>query len=253
MQTKICNTCKEEKALTEFHKSKDSKDGVQYSCKTCAIDIAKLHYKENGSITKSTALASERRHSKCIKLVNKIKKQYGCSFCGEQEPCCLDFHHKNPKEKHDNVSLYVSRKNLIKIISEINKCIVVCSNCHRKIHAGLIDCSDSDLCYESLDEWKPFLYKKRAKSLSSYGKDHCKCGSVKRKTSNYCRKCASKFKYHRKKFHVTKEELARLVWEKPITKIAIDFNVSDNTVIKYCKLYDIERPPTGYWLRKPNL
>ena len=33
--TKKCGVCKEEKPLTEFHKSKNRKDGLDFACKTC--------------------------------------------------------------------------------------------------------------------------------------------------------------------------------------------------------------------------
>ena len=45
----------------------------------------------------------------------------------------------------------------------------------------------------------------------------------------------------------TQEELKLLILEKPIVKIAKDFNVSDSAVIKWCKFYNIVRPGKGYW------
>lgn len=47
-----------------------------------------------------------------------------------------------------------------------------------------------------------------------------------------------------------KEELEKLVWEKPTAQIAKDFGVSDKAVEKWCKGYDIEKPPRGYWVKK---
>ena len=35
VESKVCSKCKEVKLLEEFYKSKDSKDGHQYKCKTC--------------------------------------------------------------------------------------------------------------------------------------------------------------------------------------------------------------------------
>ncbi|RAM48904.1 MAG: hypothetical protein C6Y22_25155 [Hapalosiphonaceae cyanobacterium JJU2] len=48
----------------------------------------------------------------------------------------------------------------------------------------------------------------------------------------------------------SKEELQKLVWEKPTTQIAKDFGVSDKAVEKWCKVYGIEKPPRGYWIKK---
>jgi hypothetical protein len=45
----------------------------------------------------------------------------------------------------------------------------------------------------------------------------------------------------------TKEELEKLVWEKPTTIIAKDLGVSDKAVTKRCKKYKINKPPRWYW------
>jgi hypothetical protein len=72
-------------------------------------------------------------------LCSQIKRESGCVVCNESEPCCLDFHHLDPNNKKENVSQMIRRKpNVIKFMEEIKKCIVMCSNCHRKLHAGLI-------------------------------------------------------------------------------------------------------------------
>lgn len=46
---------------------------------------------------------------------------------------------------------------------------------------------------------------------------------------------------------VSAEELTRLVWQKPTTKIAAEFGVSDVAVGKRCKAAHINKPPPGYW------
>lgn len=63
----------------------------------------------------------------------------GCFFCEEFEPICLDAHHVDPTLKKFEIS--AALKNVVSINNfklELQKCICVCSNCHRKIHAGLI-------------------------------------------------------------------------------------------------------------------
>ena len=58
-----------------------------------------------------------------------------CEICGESHPACLDYHHKNPKEKVSIIYNLVRRTaDNKKILKEISKCILICSNCHRKIH-----------------------------------------------------------------------------------------------------------------------
>lgn len=52
-----------------------------------------------------------------------------------------------------------------------------------------------------------------------------------------------------RKFDIGKEELARLVWEIPSSKIAERFGVADTAISKRCKLLGVEKPPRGYWSR----
>jgi HNH endonuclease len=45
----------------------------------------------------------------------------------------------------------------------------------------------------------------------------------------------------------SKEELEKLLWEKPTTQIACQFGVSDVAIYKWAKLYGLSKPPRGYW------
>ena len=57
-----------------------------------------------------------------------------CGYCASNS--ALEFHHKNPKEKDPNYRLFKNRNfNIYK--KEIEKCILVCANCHREIHDQL--------------------------------------------------------------------------------------------------------------------
>jgi hypothetical protein len=77
--------------------------------------------------------ANKRKNAK---LVWKIKEDGECIHCGEDFPECLDFHHRDPKEKTHTISHMATRGYGIKAIrAEIAKCDLVCANCHRKIHA----------------------------------------------------------------------------------------------------------------------
>lgn len=64
-----------------------------------------------------------------------LKNSLKCSQCDESHPATLDFHHLSPDKKDFTVSQAVSSGHSIKKIeTEISKCIVLCSNCHRKLH-----------------------------------------------------------------------------------------------------------------------
>src|SRR5262245_15649276 len=67
--------------------------------------------------------------------LRKLKANLVCIRCNENHPACLDFHHRDPAIKDSNIgSLVASRISRSRILSEIEKCDVLCANCHRKEH-----------------------------------------------------------------------------------------------------------------------
>lgn len=71
---------------------------------------------------------------------NHYLKGLKCYFCGETETCCLDHHHIDPSEKEQNIPKLLGKWYSFEFIArEITKCVVLCSNCHRKLHAGVIE------------------------------------------------------------------------------------------------------------------
>ena len=61
-----------------------------------------------------------------------------CSMCGFDDGACLDFHHCDPTQKETSI-IRQATKSKEKMIEELNKCVVVCANCHRKAHAYNIE------------------------------------------------------------------------------------------------------------------
>lgn len=60
------------------------------------------------------------------------KSTLKCTYCDENHVSCLDFHHTNPEDKFKGIS--VIRGSIHRLKEELKKCIVVCSNCHKKLH-----------------------------------------------------------------------------------------------------------------------
>ena len=48
---------------------------------------------------------------------------------------------------------------------------------------------------------------------------------------------------------ILRNDLCNLVWSKPVTKIAQDYDVSDSAIIKICKKMEIPKPGRGYWVK----
>ncbi len=68
----------------------------------------------------------------------KLSHSGKCLVCG-YDKCleALDFHHIDPAQKDFAVLTHHKRRNKQTIIRESNKCMLLCSNCHRELHAGL--------------------------------------------------------------------------------------------------------------------
>jgi hypothetical protein len=67
-------------------------------------------------------------------------KRYGCVLCGYNKCShALDFHHVNPAVDGKVRGHGFRDMNAPQLLSELRKCIVVCANCHREIHAGQIE------------------------------------------------------------------------------------------------------------------
>lgn len=64
--------------------------------------------------------------------MHAIKRARGCLYCSETDPICLDFHHRNAGEKKFSIGTNASRTQQ-SLQDEIDKCDVVCANCHRKL------------------------------------------------------------------------------------------------------------------------
>jgi predicted HNH restriction endonuclease len=62
-----------------------------------------------------------------------------CFFCKVDDPDVLDFHHIHPEDRRFNVANSWRHYGIKAIKEEIAKCIIVCANCHRKIHAGKLE------------------------------------------------------------------------------------------------------------------
>jgi L-lysine 2,3-aminomutase len=132
---KRCAKCKETKQIENFPKNKIKKDGHHSYCKICCCKIMAKAYAANPKKYLDKIKASKNRLKE---IVNKIKQEAGCYFCSENEPISLDFHHKDPSIKDDSINIVLKRKNEKSLMNEIKKCEVICSNCHRKLHAGLL-------------------------------------------------------------------------------------------------------------------
>lgn len=113
---KICPKCKIEKNTEDFYKRRDNSNCSVY-CKEC-----------------TTIATRERQRRVKQKAVDYLGGK--CSICDYDKYIgALDFHHINPDEKDFSIA-ELKLSSFEKIKSELDKCILVCANCHREIHGG---------------------------------------------------------------------------------------------------------------------
>ncbi len=61
-----------------------------------------------------------------------------CVLCGYNKcPRALSFHHVNPKSKSFGLSVKGLTRSWDKIKAELDKCVLICANCHMEVHDGI--------------------------------------------------------------------------------------------------------------------
>ena len=134
MTQRKCDHCKETKNIEEFN-WKYKALGVRHdTCRECMKWFVRRYFQ--GS--------AHDEHLKNVKerktAAREVAKQYvwdylstnPCIQCGESDPRVLEFHHRGDKDK--DVAYFVGGGwSVGRIQEEIDKCDVLCANCHRKL------------------------------------------------------------------------------------------------------------------------
>lgn len=132
METKKCSRCEEEKSLSEFLFRNKEKGTYHSACRVCYKEIRKKSYEKHKETDRARANRNKRKRKEWFR---ELKSKLKCERCPENHPACLEFHHLDPSEKNNHVSSMVHETYSEKrILEEIDKCIVLCANCHRKEH-----------------------------------------------------------------------------------------------------------------------
>jgi len=76
---------------------------------------------------------NKKRYKEAQKIMAHLKIN-GCAICGYNKcNACLDFHHVNPEDKKFQVNIRGLGLKDNRIITELNKCILLCNRCHKEI------------------------------------------------------------------------------------------------------------------------
>lgn len=119
MITKKCNKCYRNKDIDEFYKHPANKGKRQHTCRACKLITRKHRWFE----------VFKYKGAKCCH----------CGISDLHHPEIYEFHHIDPSLKVSSVSSLVSGASDETLYAEVDKCILVCANCHNIEHKRIKD------------------------------------------------------------------------------------------------------------------
>lgn len=142
MGRKFCPQCLRARKREFFAKDSKRYDGLNGYCKECLDVLQKLSRSKKPLKYKKIADAWIKKHPHNTELKRKqhyarrmltllALKTFPCVDCNNMfHPAAMDFDHRVGTIKKATISDLVKSKHY-KLMREINKCDLVCSNCHR--------------------------------------------------------------------------------------------------------------------------
>lgn len=151
--------------------------GIKFMIILCKIHGNVKHYQSNKRVICSKCSiirVSRRRKELKIKSIEYLGNK--CKDCNLKDTCpdIYDFHHVDPSKKDFNISRNGHIKSWDNLKIELDKCILLCANCHRRRHANT----------NTFPE-------KRQKIIPNV----CSCGTNISRRAKKCKKCSSKISW----------------------------------------------------------
>ncbi len=132
MTVKHCPRCERDLHLEAFDFRDAARTRLQSYCRGCAKAAWRDWYSRDANRERHCRLVGRRRNARIKRhreIVRSIKQQ-PCADCGKTfPPEAMDFDHIGEKRVEVSRLIYVS--GTAALLSEIEKCEVVCANCHR--------------------------------------------------------------------------------------------------------------------------
>ena len=99
-------------------------------------------------------------HSDACKMYLRHDFNHKCAYCGlVDHPAIYDFHHINPATKEFGLGNGATTRSKKAYAEEAKKCVMLCSNCHRRIENNLISIKDltiipfdEDIYYQTIED-----------------------------------------------------------------------------------------------------
>lgn len=130
---KKCSICGRILSQENFRWKNKAKGYLHSACKDCEKAKDKKYYQENSDRRVKVKMRASNAKQRNLDLVNFYKTS-GCEKCGETRSYVLDFHHSNPEEKENTIAHMIKSSSYEKLLLELEKCHILCANCHREFH-----------------------------------------------------------------------------------------------------------------------
>ena len=143
---KVCSACRQEKETGEFYRRGH---GLQSKCKACQNAYHQLYYKNNRSRYVAKNRRNKNRQRGRLRAIVSEAKRRPCQDCGGTfHPWVMEFNHRDGgTTKEAAVADLVSKGCTdARLLEEIEKCDVVCANCHRTRTYRRLQGIDADVC-----------------------------------------------------------------------------------------------------------
>lgn len=242
-KTRQCKSCKEYFAYSNYR---------LVNCLNCAKGV---EYYKNLTVGEYRYRSSiKHRHpswaNSHIRLFcrswNKDLRKLPCQVCGYEKHVELA-HIKPVSEFEDSAKLYA--------VNSPDNILVLCRNHHWEFDHGMLKLADIPVRPRqklSSDILQYVPLKKANQRNIPKSKNQClDCGAKCYYKSVRCLKCSNTIPRikQRKVERPSKDNLQKLLWVIPTQKLAAIFGVSDKAIEKWCKDYQIAKPPRGYWAK----
>lgn len=160
-----------------------------------------------------------------------------CAICGYQKcNAALELHHLDPNEKEFTVAQNTNRA-WEHVVKELPKTVLLCANCHRELHQGLID---NDSLISNFNLQRANEISEQVKLQKRGVQNHClDCGKIIDKRATYCVECCNKHRQTVKR--PSREQLKYDIRNLPMIKVGEKYGVSDNSIRKWCDSMNLPR------------
>lgn len=179
--------------------------------------------------SKDVSIFRKRRKNDLIRLLGGK-----CQICGfDSFPDAQEFHHTDPATKEHGQSNGRTRA-LNRDITEVKKCVLLCSNCHRGVHAGFYECPKKNSYSYDIEKELLLSIGKRSSRTTKNAMYCGLCGKVIYSKAKLCRSC---FLDTTRSVKPTREQQKDQIRIKPFAVLAKEHSVSNKTISNWCRAY----------------